>query len=84
MSLFFTLLPIYLFGNLHCLGMCGPLVMMIGRHRYRNFYFFGRTISFALVGLAAGEAGSVLQIGLKHLQISAASSFLFGGIILTA
>lgn len=81
MTLFLTMLPIYLFGNLHCIGMCGPLVMMLGKHRYRHFYFLGRTLSFGLAGLGAGEAGAVLQVTLQHYQISAAASFLFGGII---
>lgn len=82
MELFLTLLPIYLFGNLHCIGMCGPLVMMLGRHRYRYFYFLGRTLSFSLAGFAAGEAGAVLQAILHHYQISAAASFFFGILIL--
>lgn len=62
--------------------MCGPLVMMLGRHRYRSFYFLGRTLSFALAGLAAGEAGAVLQYILHQYQIPAATSLFFGGVIL--
>lgn len=82
MALFFTMLPLYLFGNLHCAGMCGPLVMMIGGHRYRYFYFFGRTLSFALAGLAAGSAGAVLHIFLQRYYISAIACFLVGGLII--
>lgn len=82
MTLFFTMLPIYLFGNLHCLGMCGPLVMMIGNHRYRYFYFLGRTLSFTLAGGIAGEIGSVLNLVLREYHISALTSFIFGGLIL--
>jgi sulfite exporter TauE/SafE len=81
MSLLITMLPIYLLGNLHCLGMCGPLVMMLGQHRYRYFYFLGRTLSFSLAGLVAGELGAVLNVALQRYQISAFASFLFGGII---
>jgi sulfite exporter TauE/SafE len=82
MTLFFTLLPLYLFGNVHCLGMCGPLVMMIGQHRYRYWYFIGRLISFALAGAIAGEAGAVLHIFLKQYHLSELISFIFGGFIL--
>lgn len=82
MTLFFTLLPVYLLGNVHCLGMCGPLVLTIGRHRHRHFYFFGRLLSFALTGMLAGEAGAVLNILLKKYHISEATSFLFGTVIL--
>ena len=82
MSLFLSLLPLYLFGNLHCLGMCGPLVMMIGHHRYRLFYFFGRTFSYSMAGWLAGEAGAALNVFLKVYHISALTSFFFGGLIL--
>lgn len=81
MTLFFTMLPLYLLGNFHCLGMCGPLVMMIGQHRYRAFYFIGRLLSFGLAGLLAGEVGAVLTVVLKQYHIPAATSFLFGGVI---
>lgn len=78
MNLLFTMLPFYLFGNLHCIGMCGPLVMMIGRHRYRYLYFFGRLASFTLAGTVAGGLGAVLALTLKTYQIPAFTSFLFG------
>ncbi|MCB1111551.1 MAG: sulfite exporter TauE/SafE family protein [Chlamydiia bacterium] len=81
MTLLFTMLPIYLFGNLHCIGMCGPLVMMIGKHRFRYFYFFGRALSFALTGALAGQAGAILEVILKKYQIPAVASLFFGGII---
>lgn len=82
MALFFSLLPIYLFGNLHCIGMCGPLAMMIGMHRYRYFYFLGRISSFALAGFLAGAAGAVLHVFLQQYHISAAACFLVGGMII--
>jgi len=82
MSLLLAMLPVYLLGNLHCMGMCGPLVMMIGHHRYRYFYFFGRLLSFTLTGMLAGELGAVLQQVLQAYHIPALTSFFFGGIIL--
>lgn len=82
MALFFSLLPLYLLGNLHCLGMCGPLVAMIGRHRYRLHYFLGRLCSFSLAGLIAGGFGAVLGAALSAYHLSALTSFLFGGVIL--
>lgn len=81
MTLFFTLLPVYLLGNVHCLGMCGPLVLMIGQHRFRNLYFLGRLLSFGIAGMIAGELGAVLNVFLNYYHISAAASFLFGTII---
>lgn len=78
MSLLLAMLPVYLLGNLHCLGMCGPLVVFLGRHRHRYFYFIGRILSFSLAGLLAGELGAVLQVWLKTYQLSAIVSVLFG------
>lgn len=82
MSLLLSLLPLYIFGNLHCIGMCGPLVMMIGHHRFRYLYFLGRLFSFSLAGLFAGQAGAVLNIFLKQYHIPAVASFFFGSLIL--
>lgn len=82
MSLFLTMLPIYLFGNLHCIGMCGPLVMLLGQHRYCYFYFLGRVLSFSLAGWVAGEIGAVFHLILSHYYIPAITSFTFGTVIL--
>jgi sulfite exporter TauE/SafE len=81
MSLLLAMLPVYFFGNLHCLGMCGPLVAMIGQHRFRFFYFLGRLFSFTLAGTIAGGAGAVLAVFLNAYHLSAGMSFIFGGII---
>lgn len=81
MTLFFSLLPLYLFGNLHCMGMCGPLVMLLGQHRYRFFYFLGRLTSFSLAGLIAGELGAVLHVVLKQYYLAEVVS-LFCGIVM--
>ncbi len=70
MTLFFSLLPLYIFGNLHCIGMCGPLVMLLGQHQYRFFYFFGRIFSFSLAGMIAGELGAVLHLLLKQYYLA--------------
>lgn len=75
MALFLTMFPFYLLGNLHCLGMCGPLVMMIGKHRYRYAYFFGRMLSFGMAGMAAGEVGAVLHGTLQGFFISEILTF---------
>jgi len=82
MSLLLTMLPLYLFGNLHCLGMCGPLVMMIGHHRYRWYYFLGRTLSFTLAGAAAGGLGAVAGVFFKYYHLTEVTSFIFGGILM--
>lgn len=82
MSLFFAMLPVYLFANLHCFGMCGPLVMMIGRHKWRVLYFLGRIASFTLAGFTAGSLGFVLQIFLSAYHVGSLVSYFFGVILI--
>ncbi len=62
--------------------MCGPLVLMLGRHRYKYFYFLGRLCSFALAGMLAGELGAVANIVLSQYHLSALTSLAFGAGIL--
>lgn len=82
MTLFLSLLPLYLFGNLHCIGMCGPLVMLLGQHHYRFFYFFGRLLSFSLAGFIAGGLGSILHLVLKKYYLAELMSFFCGILII--
>lgn len=82
MQLFLSMLPFYLLGNLHCLGMCGPLVMMIGQNPYRHWYFWGRAISYTIAGGIAGSLGALINIFLNEYKLAAFTSILFGGIIL--
>lgn len=79
MTLFFTLLPLYLFGNFHCLGMCGPLVALLGRHPYRLWYFLGRILSFTLAGAVAGAMGVILDFAFQAYHFSEVVAFVFGG-----
>lgn len=78
MILFFKLLPLYLFGNLHCLGMCGPLVGMLGAHRFRLFYFLGRCFSYAGAGFIAGKMGAVFHLIFKPYYIAETLSLICG------
>lgn len=84
MTLLLTMFPFYLLGNLHCMGMCGPLAMTLGAHRYRNFYFIGRLLSFTAAGGIAGGMGAVVNIYLNQFHISSASCLLFGSLMLLA
>jgi sulfite exporter TauE/SafE len=64
------------------MSMCGPLVMMLGRHRFRYFYFLGRLLSYSLAGMAAGGAGAVVYSILHRYNLAALASFIFGGALL--
>ena len=80
-SVIFSLLPIYIFGNLHCAGMCGPLVMLLAKHPYRWAYFLGRLFSYTLVGLISAEMGLFLFSFLARYHVGASISLLFGLVI---
>jgi uncharacterized protein len=82
MGLFFALLPLYLLGNLHCLGMCGPLVALLASHPHRKLYFVGRLLSFTLAGWAAGAVGAVVNFAARDLYLPSLAALLFGGVIL--
>ncbi len=83
MTLFFTLLPIYLFGNVHCAGMCGPLMMLLAKNRYRWAYFAGRLVSYSLAGLLSAEIGMFFFQTLAHYHLSAFLSIVFGVTIMS-
>lgn len=63
--------------------MCGPLVAMLGFHRFRLWYFVGRTLAFGAAGFFAGFAGSLLQVVLSKYHIGALSTLFFGIVILS-
>lgn len=52
-----------LFGSLHCIGMCGGLIMACsvkfakGRAGFTIFYNAGRILSYALIGVLMGVLG---------------------------
>jgi len=58
-------------GSLHCVGMCGPLVLALPRRQEagtvshltgRVLYNLGRTTTYAFLGLFAGLVGRVIQL----------------------
>jgi sulfite exporter TauE/SafE len=55
-------------GSLHCVGMCGPLVMQINPKGsakligHRLLYHTGRIFMYGLMGIAAGTLGQFVEI----------------------
>ena len=68
-------------GSLHCIGMCGPIVLAlpVGDHRWSTFaigrflYNLGRVVTYALMGGAVGllGAGILLPMFQQNLSIIA-------------
>lgn len=54
-------------GSLHCVGMCGPIALLIqgnGRGYYfsnRIAYHLGRTVTYMMLGLVMGLMGKIFQ-----------------------
>ncbi len=63
-------------GSVHCLAMCGPLVLAINARRTQTtgdkfFYNTGRIFTYCLLGVLAGVFGSGLQwfMGQQFLSV---------------
>jgi len=71
----------------HCLGMCGPLVVMVGIQlkaqgpasvRYHLLYHGSRIVVYALLGAIVGTIGSVLGLGSRLSHLAGIVSLLLG------
>jgi sulfite exporter TauE/SafE len=93
LSVFATLLLSGLVGSLgHCLGMCGPLVIMVGLQLkssgrsglpYHLLYHAARIGVYALMGALVGAIGSLLGLAGRLNDIAGVASLLLGaGVIL--
>lgn len=78
MSLLINMIPLYLSGNFHCFGMCGPIAMLMSTKKSSWLYLFGRLISFSLFGFLCGLLGCVFSFHFKDYFISAALSLFLG------
>lgn len=72
-------------GSLHCIGMCGPIALLIptSKNPYRKFfqiitYNLGRVITYSIFGLLFGILGK----GFRIAEISQYVSIVTGGIII--
>ncbi len=71
-------------GSLHCLGMCGPIAMMLPVHgsttlkKYTSVisYHSGRLASYTLIGIVFGMVGKGLQLFLLQQGLSILIGFL--------
>ncbi len=64
-----TALGIGFLGSFHCIGMCGPIALALpgaptGRSLLigRIVYNFGRTVTYAFIGLIAGSVGQAVVL----------------------
>jgi len=71
-----------LMGSLHCVGMCGPVMLAFNGVNQKSggflLYHSGRILSYLMIGLILGGIGSFVSI----LQIQQVATLLLGIIIL--
>ena len=76
-----------LLGSLHCVGMCGPIALLVPMQRQRKgyrylqlaIYFTGKTLAYSLIGLLFGVVGEGLFIAEYQQEFS-----ILAGIIMIA
>ena len=67
---------------MHCVGMCGPIAMMINGHGSRHIlinrlvYNVGRVITYVLMGVVVGMLGKIVQWGDLQGKVSIALGLL--------
>ena len=78
-------LALGLMGSVHCLAMCGPLVVALNSRRQQSiqdkiYYNAGRIISYGMMGLIAGLLGGSirLMVGQQYLSILTGVLLLLG------
>ena len=65
-------------GSLHCVGMCGPLVLMMPTGWLGTLiYHLGRTLTYALLGLLAGLMFQVVDIRSFQSEFSIVIGLVF-------
>lgn len=80
-ALFVTAFAIGLFGNLHCVGMCGPIALALPVHHERAWvksfkifaYNAGRVFTYGMLGLLFGFIGQGFVIAGYQRWLSIAS-----------
>ncbi|MBL4586245.1 MAG: sulfite exporter TauE/SafE family protein [Flavobacteriales bacterium] len=86
----YTALILGLVGSLHCLGMCGPIVLIVPKRTGRFssvldplLYHAGRLMTYALLGLVAGLIGGRLAVfgGQQRLSLIIGLLILVGVLI---
>lgn len=77
-----------LLGSLHCIGMCGPLVLGLhgqseGSLKRPLTYHSGRLLAYAILGLVLGllGAGIALPIGQQWLSLVLGATLIIAGMV---
>lgn len=76
---------IALSGSLHCLGMCGGLVMACSPTKKHTFsYHGGRLFSYLVLTIIASLIGSIFFLQTAHWSLTMVPALLMGGLLIYA
>jgi uncharacterized protein len=88
-----TALPLGFLGGLHCMGMCGPIVIALSRKQGKSLrgissrlaYNLGRTFTYMLLGVVVGVLAEGLRVaGFQQWLSIAIGAILLVGVLLPA
>ena len=76
--MFFSAFMLGLVGSLHCIGMCGPLTLLLPNQGHFSFKFFlgrlsynfGRILTYSILGATAGFFGEKVSFFVSQRSIS--------------
>lgn len=80
--MYITALLMGLGGGLHCVGMCGPLVLAATAKNpfagAKVIYNLGRVLTYGFLGIAAGAIGGLIQVAAYQNLLA----YVLGGVFL--
>jgi uncharacterized protein len=88
-----TALPLGFLGGLHCMGMCGPIVIALSQKQGKSWrgitsrlaYNLGRTVTYMLIGVIVGLLAEGLRMaGFQQWLSIAIGTVLLVGVLLPA
>lgn len=92
-TLIVTVFIASLMGSMHCVGMCGALVVFAvgtpdaastGRGQLQFLYHGGRLFGYTLIGAACGFAGSLLDLGGTVVGLQRLAGIMAGTLMVAA
>jgi sulfite exporter TauE/SafE len=75
-------LSLGLVSGLHCLQMCGPIALVVGKGRPLVLYNAGRIVTYMLLGAVAGSVGQALMFLGGSATVVAGAAMIVAGLLM--
>jgi sulfite exporter TauE/SafE len=76
-------LSLGLVSGLHCLQMCGPIALVVGKGRPLALYNAGRVLTYMALGAVAGSIGQALMFLGSTAVVVAGAAMIVAGLLMT-